>query len=67
VRDWLGVAAGVPGFVGFAVGRTDFWQPLVAWRAGTATREQVVAEIARRYHELVDLFEGRRLAVVREG
>jgi len=67
VRDWLGVAAGVPGFVGFAVGRTDFWQPLVAWRAGTATREQAVAEIARRYHEFVDLFEGRRLAVVREG
>lgn len=67
VRDWLGVAAGVPGFIGFAVGRTDFWQPLVAWRQAKATREQVVAEIARRYHEFVDLFEGRHLAVVREG
>jgi myo-inositol catabolism protein IolC len=67
VRDWLGVAAGVPGFIGFAVGRTDFWQPLAAWRAGTATREQAVAEIARRYHEFVDVFEGRRLAVIREG
>jgi 5-dehydro-2-deoxygluconokinase len=66
VRDWLGVAAGVPGFVGFAVGRTEFWQPLVAWRGGKATREQAVAEIARRYHEFVDLFEGRHLAVVRE-
>ena len=66
VRDWLGVAAGVPGFIGFAIGRTDFWQPLVAWRGGKATREQAVAEIARRYHEFVDLFEGRHLAVVRE-
>ena len=24
---------GVPGFIGFAVGRTDFWEPLVKWRA----------------------------------
>ncbi|HEX7785123.1 MAG TPA: DUF2090 domain-containing protein [Methylomirabilota bacterium] len=64
VRDWLAVAAGVPGFIGFAVGRTDFWEPLVAWRAGTATREQSVAEIARRYRAFVDLFEGRHLATV---
>ncbi len=67
VRNWLGVAAGVPGFIGFAVGRTDFWQPLVAWRHAKAPRERVVAEIARRYHEFVDLFEGRHLAVIREG
>ena len=29
VREWLTTAAGVKGFIGFAVGRTDFWQPLV--------------------------------------
>ncbi len=29
VREWLTIAAGVPGFIGFAVGRTDFWEPLV--------------------------------------
>jgi myo-inositol catabolism protein IolC len=57
VREWLGVAAGVPGFVGFAVGRTDFWDPLVAWRAKKLTREQAVAEVARRYREFVDIFE----------
>jgi myo-inositol catabolism protein IolC len=57
VREWLGVAAKVPGFVGFAVGRTVFWDPLVAWRAGKATREQAVARIAGRYREFVDLFE----------
>lgn len=38
VREWLGIAGGVPGFIGFAVGRTDFWDPLVAWRAKKATR-----------------------------
>ena len=33
VHEWLAIAATVPGFIGFAVGRTDFWQPLVDWRA----------------------------------
>ena len=37
VREWLAVAASVPGFIGFAVGRTDFWQPLVGFRAGKLT------------------------------
>ena len=32
VREWLATAAGVPGFIGFAVGRTTFWDPLVDWR-----------------------------------
>src|SRR5205823_12965540 len=29
VREWLTTAAAVPGFIGFAVGRTTFWDPLV--------------------------------------
>jgi 5-dehydro-2-deoxygluconokinase len=65
VRDWLGIAAEVPGFIGFAVGRTVFWDPLVAWRSRKATREQAVAEIAARYREYVDLFEGRRASIAR--
>ena len=62
VREWLMTAAGVPGFIGFAVGRTDFWEPLVGWRSKQTTREQAVAEIARRYHEFVDIFEKARAA-----
>lgn len=60
VRQWLSTAASVPGFIGFAVGRTDFWDPLVSWRAGKATREEAVARIAARYREFVDLFESSR-------
>src|SRR5262249_44341179 len=33
VRQWLTTAAGVPGFIGFAVGRTVFWNPLINYRA----------------------------------
>jgi myo-inositol catabolism protein IolC len=57
VREWLTTAAAVPGFIGFAVGRTIFWDPLVNWRAKKITREAAVAEIARRYRGFVDIFE----------
>jgi 5-dehydro-2-deoxygluconokinase len=60
VREWLTTAAAVPGFIGFAVGRTDFWEPLVNYRAGKSTREAAVAEMARRYREFVDIFEKSR-------
>lgn len=60
VREWLGVAAPVPGFIGFAVGRTTFWDPLVDWRAKKSTREAAVTEVARRYREWVDIFEKAR-------
>jgi myo-inositol catabolism protein IolC len=57
VREWLSTAAGVPGFIGFAVGRTTFWDPLVQYRAKKSSREAAVAEIARRYREFVSIFE----------
>jgi 5-dehydro-2-deoxygluconokinase len=57
VREWLITAASVPGFIGFAVGRTDFWQPLVDWRDNKISRETAVTEIATRYREFVNLFE----------
>jgi len=57
VDEWLEIASSVPGFVGFAVGRTTFWEPVVDWRAGKLTREAAVAEVARRYQEFVGIFE----------
>jgi myo-inositol catabolism protein IolC len=62
VREWLTTAAQVPGFIGFAVGRTTFWDPCVDWRAGKLKREEAVAEIARRYREWVDIFEKAKKA-----
>jgi 5-dehydro-2-deoxygluconokinase len=60
VHEWLTTAAAVPGFIGFAVGRTSFWEPLVAWRGGHMTREQAINDIERRYHKFVETFEGSR-------
>lgn len=60
VKRWLEVAAGVPGFIGFAVGRTTFWDALKRWRAGEITAEQASAEIARNYSGWIEVFEGGR-------
>jgi myo-inositol catabolism protein IolC len=57
VREWLTTAAGVSGFIGFAVGRTVFWDPVADWRARKVTRKTAVDEIARRYREFVTVFE----------
>jgi 5-dehydro-2-deoxygluconokinase len=61
VRAWLATAATVPGFVGFAVGRTTFWDALVEWRAQRITRAAAVEIIAHRYQEWVDIFERQAL------
>ena len=60
VREWLATAAPASGFIGFAVGRTTFWDPLVDLRAKKTTREAAATEIARRYREWVDIFEKSR-------
>jgi myo-inositol catabolism protein IolC len=60
VHEWLTTAANVTGFIGFAVGRTVFWEPLIHWREKKTSREAAVAEIARRYAGFVDVFEKAR-------
>jgi len=62
VRQWLATAAATRGFIGFAVGRTSFWEPLMAWRQRKITREGAVAAIARRYQEFAGIFEESTLA-----
>jgi myo-inositol catabolism protein IolC len=57
VQHWLATAASTPGFIGFAVGRTVFWEPLVAMRDKKISREAAVAEVAHRYRVLVETFE----------
>ena len=63
VREWLSIAAVVPGFIGFAVGRTSFWDPLVNWLAKNITRDQAVDRISARYQEFVTIFETPQQAV----
>ena len=62
VHEWLATASQVPGFIGFAVGRTDFWNALVDWEAKRITREEAVNRIAHRYLEFVQTFEDKARA-----
>ena len=62
VAEWLATAARVNGFIGFAVGRTTFWDPLINLRAKRITREAAVTEIGRRFRHWADIFEKARAA-----
>ena len=55
VVHWLRTGASVPGFVGFAVGRTIWWDPLESWLAG-ASADDVARTIADNYTRLVDAY-----------
>ena len=55
VERWLQTAAGVPGFVGFAVGRTIWWDPLEDWLAGESADESAKT-IGANYRRLVEAY-----------
>lgn len=60
VKNWLETAASVVGFIGFAVGRTTFWNPVADYLAHRNTRDEAVARIAARYREWAAIFEARQ-------
>jgi myo-inositol catabolism protein IolC len=57
VEHWLRTAAQVPGFIGFAVGRTTFWQPLVDVEAQRISNEEAATQIAHNFEAWIRLFE----------
>jgi myo-inositol catabolism protein IolC len=56
VAHWLREAAGVEGFIGFAIGRTIFWDALKGWLRGDVTRDEAVERIAGNYRRTIDLY-----------
>ena len=60
VMHWLKTAARVPGFIGFAVGRTTFWQPLLDVEAKRISREEAATHIAHNFEAWIRLFEEAR-------
>ena len=59
VDHWLRTGAGVPGYIGFAIGRTIWWNPLKEFVDGAATREDAAARIFANYRRFVDVYMGR--------
>jgi myo-inositol catabolism protein IolC len=60
VVSLLETAASVPGVIGFAVGRTTFWDAVAAYEAHTITRQEASARVARRFREWAAIFERAR-------
>jgi 5-dehydro-2-deoxygluconokinase len=56
VQEWLKVGAKIPGIIGFAVGRTIFWEPLADHKAGKTTRKEAVEKVAQNYQEFTELW-----------
>jgi myo-inositol catabolism protein IolC len=57
VVHWLEQAACVPGFVGFAVGRTLWWNELAAYVADELDRDAAARLIADNYRRMIDAYE----------
>lgn len=60
VDAWLVTAASIPGYVGFAIGRSIFAEAVEDWAAGRISREDAVTSVARRFRRFVAVDEGAR-------
>ena len=58
VDHWLKMGAGVPGYVGFAIGRSIWWEPLKAYVDGNADRESAAKQISANYRRFIDVYNG---------
>jgi 5-dehydro-2-deoxygluconokinase len=56
VEAWLSAAKNIPGIIGFAIGRTIFWEPLMAFKEGRASREQTSEAIGKNYLHFYQVF-----------
>ena len=62
VLHWLQTAASVPGFIGFAVGRTSWENAVVDFEAKRLSREAAAAQIAQHFEEWNRSFDAARQA-----
>jgi 5-dehydro-2-deoxygluconokinase len=62
VDHWLRQAAPVEGFVGFAIGRSIWWDALKDFLAGSLAREDAASQIAENYLRFVRVYEQQEVA-----
>jgi myo-inositol catabolism protein IolC len=62
VEQWLQAAVPVEGFIGFAIGRSIWWDALKGYLADELEREAAAAQIADNYLHFVEVYEGQKVA-----
>jgi myo-inositol catabolism protein IolC len=66
VSQWLSLAGSTDGYRGFAVGRTIWQQPVIDWKRNRDD-DRLVGEIAQRYRQLVNAFNGNTVELKEVG
>jgi myo-inositol catabolism protein IolC len=56
VDKWIKTGSKVPGVIGFAIGRTIFWDAISQFNDGKITKEEAVLEISENYKYFYNLF-----------
>jgi myo-inositol catabolism protein IolC len=59
VEVWLRAGAKVPGYLGFAIGRSIFNDAVKGVASGTMARDEATAIISTKYRHFIDVYEGR--------
>ncbi|HYY44186.1 MAG TPA: DUF2090 domain-containing protein [Actinomycetota bacterium] len=60
VDHWLRQGAGVPGYVGFAIGRTIWWDALKGYLDGGLERADAAKRISENYRRFIDVYRSAR-------
>jgi myo-inositol catabolism protein IolC len=63
VDQWLRAAAPVDGFIGFAIGRSIWWDALKGFLEGSVEREAAAQQIADNYLRFIRVYEEQESAV----
>jgi 5-dehydro-2-deoxygluconokinase len=62
VEEWLRAASPVEGFIGFAIGRSIWWDALKGFLSEELDRESAAAKIAENYLHFVEVYEHAHVA-----
>jgi myo-inositol catabolism protein IolC len=63
VEHWLQQAAGVEGFIGFAIGRSIWWDALKGFLGGDLERENAAEQIADKYLNFIRVYDDAESSV----
>ena len=62
VEHWLRIASPVKGFVGFAIGRSIWWDALKGWLSDDLDREAAAEQISQNYLHFIGTYERQEVS-----
>jgi 5-dehydro-2-deoxygluconokinase len=60
VENWLKAGAKVEGVLGFAIGRTIFWDAIMNLKEGKITREEAIGKIGENYLHFYNIYKSNK-------